>query len=355
MKHEQRVHKLALTLLTAAVVFVMQLLAVGISAVVVTVLSRAGVLRQEQTDQVVVFMAVISLVLGIMITFLLSQIFLRPVSRMISQMNRLAQGDFRARLSFGKPLCDHPTFREISQSFNKMARELQNTELLRSDFVGNFSHEFKTPIVSISGFAKLLRRAELTEEQRQEYLSIIETESARLAAMATNVLDMTKVENQSILTDVKRYNLSEQIRESPLILLEGKWRAKEVEFSLEFGEYRIMANEELLRHVWLNLLDNAIKFTPPGGTVSVEIREEGDCLAVTVHNTGSRIPPEQQDKIFRKFYQADESHATEGNGIGLALVKKITELHEGQVQVESDGEGTAFTVRLPKKQPISVG
>ena len=355
MKHEQRVHKLALTLLTAAVVFVMQLLAVGISAVVVTVLSRAGVLRQEQTDQVVVFMAVISLVLGIMITFLLSQIFLRPVSRMISQMNRLAQGDFRARLSFGKPLCDHPTFREISQSFNKMARELQNTELLRSDFVGNFSHEFKTPIVSISGFAKLLRRAELTEEQRQEYLSIIETESARLAAMATNVLDMTKVENQSILTDVKRYNLSEQIRESLLILLEGKWRAKEVEFSLEFGEYRIMANEELLRHVWLNLLDNAIKFTPPGGTVSVEIREEGDCLAVTVHNTGSRIPPEQQDKIFRKFYQADESHATEGNGIGLALVKKITELHEGQVQVESDGEGTAFTVRLPKKQPISVG
>lgn len=351
MKHEQRVHSLSLTILTAAVVFVMQLLAVGISAVVVTVLARAGFLRHGETDQIVVFMAVISLVLGIMITFLLSRIFLRPVSRLISQMNRLAQGDFRARLTFGKPLCNHPTFREISHSFNKMAQELQNTELLRSDFVGNFSHEFKTPIVSICGFAKLLRRAELSEEQRQEYLGIIEAESARLAAMATNVLDMTKVENQSILTDVKRYNLSEQIRESLLVLLEGKWRAKEVDFSLEFGEYSIMANEELLKHVWINLLDNAIKFTPSGGTVTVEIREAGESLAVTVHNTGSRIPPEQREKIFRKFYQADESHATEGNGIGLALVKKIVQLHEGEVQVDSGAEGTAFTVRLPENQP----
>ena len=269
MKREQRAHRLALTLLTAAVIFVMQVLAVGISAVVVTVLARAGFLSHGETDQVVVFMALISVVLGAMITAFSSLIFLRPVNRLVSQMNRLARGDFRARITFGKPLRDHPTFRVIADSFNKMAQELENTEMLRSDFVGNFSHEFKTPIVSITGFAKLLKRGELTDAQRQEYLDIIETESMRLAAMATNVLDMTKVENQTILTDVTRFNLSEQIRSSLLLLLEGKWCNKEMDFSLEFGEHMIMANEELLKHVWINLLDNAIKFTPQIGRAHV--------------------------------------------------------------------------------------
>ena len=169
--------------------------------------------------------------------------------------------------------------------------------------------------------------------------------------MATNVLDMTKVENQTILTDVTRFNLSEQIRGSLLLLLEGKWRGKEVDFTLEFGEHMIMANQELLKHVWVNLLDNAIKFTPQGGTVGVEIQERGEALAVTVRNTGSRIAPDQLEKIFHKFYQADESHSAEGNGIGLALVKKIVQLHEGEVRVESDDAGTAFTVTLPRKQP----
>ena len=350
MKRQERGHRFALTMLAAVVIFVMQVLAVGISAVVVTVLARTGFLRHGETDQVVVFMALISLVLGAMITAFSSLIFLRPVNRLISQMNRLAQGDFRARLTFGKPLSDHPTFRQISVSFNKMAQELENTEMLRSDFVGNFSHEFKTPIVSISGFAKLLKRGGLTEAQRQEYLDIIETESLRLAAMATNVLDMTKVENQTILTDVTRFNLSEQIRGCLLLLLEGKWRNQEVEFSLEFGEHMIMANQELLKHVWINLLDNAIKFTPQGGTVGVEIQERGEALAITVRNTGSRIAPDQLEKIFHKFYQADESHSAEGNGIGLALVKKIVQLHEGEVSVESGDEDTAFTVTLPRKQ-----
>lgn len=347
---KKRAHRLALTLLAAAVLAVLQLLAVGIAAVVVTVLARVGVLGHGEIDRVVVFMALISLVLGILITVFSSLVFLRPVNRLVSQMNRLARGVYRARITFGKPLRDHPTFREIADSFNKMAQELENTEMLRSDFINNFSHEFKTPIVSITGFAKLLKRGDLSQEQRQEYLDIIEMESLRLSAMATNVLDMTKVENQTILTDVTRFNLSEQIRGSLLLLLEGKWRGKEVDFTLEFGEHMIMANQVLLKHVWVNLLDNAIKFTPQGGSVAVEIQEQGEALAVTVRNTGSRIAPEQMEKIFHKFYQADESHATEGNGIGLALVKKIVQLHGGTVEVESSEEGTAFTAILPRKQ-----
>lgn len=222
--------------------------------------------------------------------------------------------------------------------------------MLRSDFINNFSHEFKTPIVSITGFAKLLKRGNLTPEQQQEYLDIIEMESLRLAAMATNVLDMTKVENQTILTDTTAFNLSEQLRSCILMLLEGKWKAKAIDFSVEFDEHSIMGDQELLQHVWINLLDNAIKFSPENGTVAVTAREQPHTLEVSISNQGPQIPEEKLSKIFNKFYQGDESHSAEGNGIGLALVKQIVQLHEGNVTVVSESNLTTFTVVLPKKQ-----
>lgn len=355
MKKEERRQRLALTLLMAALFFVLQTVAIVLAAGIVLVLIRTGLISAADQETVSVgdilfFMALISVIAGAILAVLSGKYYMKPVNRFIDRMKRLAAGDFKVRLQFGKPISDHSVFREIEDSFNKLAEELESTEMLRSDFINNFSHEFKTPIVSISGFAKLLKRGELTPEQQREYLDIIEMESLRLAAMATNVLDMTKVENQTILTDVTRYNLSEQIRGSVLMLLEGKWAKKEIEFSVEFDEYMIVANQELLRHVWTNLLDNAIKFSPEGGTVEVTIRERGADLTVTVSNSGREIPREQFGKIFNKFYQADESHSAEGNGIGLALVKKITELHEGSVSVCSENGVTAFTVVLPKAQ-----
>ena len=214
--------------------------------------------------------------------------------------------------------------------------------------VNNFSHEFKTPIVSIAGFAKLLSREDLTEEQRAAYLRAIEEESMRLSVMATNVLALTKIENQTILTDVSSFNLSEQLR-SAVLLLEGKWTKKELELSLDFDEYEIEANEELLREVWINLLDNAVKFSPVGGLVAVTIADLGTTMMVTVSNEGQGIPSEKLSKIFNKFYQADESHATAGNGVGLAIVKRIVELHGGTVCVESEDGEVAFAVTLPKQ------
>lgn len=169
----------------------------------------------------------------------------------------------------------------------------------------------------------------------------------RLSYMATNVLSLTKVENQTILSDVSDYNLSEQIR-SCILLLENKWSKKDIELQLEFGEHTISANEELLKQVWINLLDNAVKFTPDGHTIQVRISELENSITVVVMNTGSEIPKECQAKIFNKFYQADESHSSQGNGIGLAIVKRITELHGGKVSVTSENEVTAFTVELPK-------
>ena len=168
----------------------------------------------------------------------------------------------------------------------------------------------------------------------------------RLSYMATNVLNMTKVENQTILTDVKEYNLSEQIR-ACLLLLEPKWSKKNLDLNVEFGEYPICANEELLKQVWINLIDNAVKFTPNGGTVDIRMTEAKENLHITIANTGSEIPPEKLEKIWGKFYQADESHSSEGNGIGLAIVKKVTELHGGTVGVTSENELTTFTVVLP--------
>ena len=240
--------------------------------------------------------------------------------------------------------------KELADSFNKMAEELENTEMLRSEFINNFSHEFKTPIVSIAGFAKLLKRGDLTEEQREEYLDIIEEESLRLSRMATNVLNLTRVENQAILTNVTEFNLSEQLR-GCVLLLERKWEKKGLSFQLEFGEYMISANEELLREVWINLLDNAIKFSPDGAVIEVEIREYDGTIWVSVANMGSVIPEESIEKIFHKFYQVDESHSLEGSGVGLAIVKRVLTLYQGSISVRS-GEGrTVFTAELPADGP----
>ncbi len=159
-------------------------------------------------------------------------------------------------------------------------------------------------------------------------------------------LNLTKIENQNILTGITHYNLSEQVR-TCLLLLEKKWSDKDIDFSLDFDEYFITGNEDLLKQVWLNLLDNAIKFTPSGGKITVTIEKNAETVSVSVENTGSFIPRDERDRIFRKFYQSDTSHAGSGNGIGLAVVKRITELHGGDVEVTSGDNTTKFTVTLP--------
>jgi signal transduction histidine kinase len=299
---------------------------------------------------ILVFIVITTIVLFIFLVFL-GRFPLKPVNDFINQMNRLSSGDFKARLHFGGFLSKNRTFQELEESFNELAEELDNTEMLRADFINNFSHEFKTPIVSIAGLAKLVNKGGLSEEEKKQYLLAIETESMRLANMATNVLNLTKVENQTILTDVKSYNISEQIR-TCVLLLENQWSTKNIELSLDFDEYEIFANEELLKQVFINLLDNAIKFSPDGGVVSVEIHEAVNHLSVDIKNSGAEIPKDKIDKIFNKFYQADESHAAKGNGVGLAIVKKIVKLHAGRIAVTSEGGITTFTLTLPlhKKQ-----
>lgn len=349
----ERTSRTSLTLAFSIFVFVILLAAIALTALGLWLLAKVGVMVDPNGDlqigQVILFMSLISLIIGGVTVFFSSRLPLRPVNEIINKMNRLAAGDFKTRLKFGATMSAHPAVREFTESFNTMAEELENTELLRNNFINDFSHEFKTPIVSITGFAGLLEAGNLTEEQRMQYAHAIREESMRLSSMASNILNLTKVENQTILTDLARFNLSEQVR-SALLLLEDQWDGKKIDLQLDFDEYVIEANEELLKQVWINLVDNAVKFTPRCGTVEIAIVDEGDSLCVKVGNTGSEIPREKQEKIFARFYQADESHATQGNGIGLAVVKRIVELHHGSVSVTSANGMTAFYVRLPKKQ-----
>ena len=243
---------------------------------------------------------------------------------------------------------------ELTESFNTLATELENTEMLRADFVNNFSHEFKTPIVSILGFTRLLKRADLKPEKREEYLDIILSEATRLTDMAENVLNLAKIEKQSILTDISEFNLSEQIR-TCILLLEKKWEQKHQEIAFDEYEYHCVGNEELLKQVWINLLDNAVKFTAEEGRIQIGIVCLPDALSVSVKSAGDPMDADTLSRIFEKFYQGDTSHATEGTGLGLAIVQKIVQLHKGTVEVAYQEGSNVFTVILPQRDVASQG
>ena len=237
-------------------------------------------------------------------------------------------------------------FRMLGEKFNHMAEELGSVELLRSDFINNFSHEFKTPIVSIRGFAKALKWDDLSESERSEYLDIILEESERLSALAENVLALSRVENQTILTDKTRFNVSEQLRLA-IALMDGKWPDKRIDFAFDGGEAYLEGNEQLLQQAWINLLDNAVKFSPEGGTVEVSVAQAGGRMTVSVSDQGPGMTEDVRAHVFDKFYQGDASHTTKGNGLGLALVKRIVELHGGTVEpFAREGGGSRFVVTL---------
>lgn len=351
-RNEDKKRRKAITWTVLLYIIGIMVISVVLSFIIVSLLLHFRVINMESSGErnqhtMLLITTAIELLTGFIVINLSGRMLLNYINKFINRMNHLASGDFKVRFQTQGILGRHPTIREIEGSFNNMAEELENTQILRKEFINNFSHEFKTPIVSIAGFTKLLKHGNLSVEQQEEYLDIIEEESLRLAAMATNVLNMTKVENQVILTEVTKFNLSEQIRSS-ILLLENAWTKKNIEFSLEFEEYQICANEELLKQVWINLLDNAIKFSQEYGLIEVKISDGDTTYKVAITNYGEEIPEKSKKKIFEKFYQADESHAQEGNGIGLAIVKKVIELHNGEVEVSCRNGVTTFFVTIPK-------
>lgn len=295
-------------------------------------------------------LAVISAIVGAGLTLFLSRIPLKPIRRLIEAINQLAEGNFKVRIHLDLT----QEFVRLSESFNRMAQELENTELLRSDFINNFSHEFKTPIVSLRGFAKILKNNDLTLEERNEYLDIIINESNRLAQLSTNVLNLSKIEKMNILSDMENFDLSEEIRQS-ILLLESKWQKKELELIIDMDELTYHGNKALLNQAWINLIDNAIKFSPQRGKVKLKLHIKESQVVFRILDNGCGMDEETRRHIFDRFYQGDGSHTTEGNGIGLTVVEKIVRLHRGDIQVDSEaGIGTTFTVTLPILPMVTV-
>lgn len=350
LKKKDNNFNLSLTIVLALIVFAVLLVSLVLSSSLTFILIKTGVMKENSTSgtpYTVLSMFIGSVALGALASFFGSKLILRPIKRIIKSMDKLSSGSYDSRMETSETRIK--AFKALSLKFNTLAEELENTEMLRSDFINNFSHEFKTPIVSIAGLAKILKKGNLTEEEREQYLTAIEEESMRLSYLATSVLNLTKIENQTILTDVSVYNISEQIR-SCILLLEDKWEKKNLDFSLDFDEHTVEANEELMKQVFINLFDNAIKFSKDGGCVSASIKDMDDYISISVTNGGEPISEENKKKIFNKFYQADESHSSEGYGVGLAIVKKIIYLHNGQISLECKDELITFTVDLPKKQ-----
>ena len=267
-------------------------------------------------------------------------------SCILMAMNRLAAGDFTVRLQPVAHGYEPTEIREFKAAFNKAAEELSGTELLRKDFVNNFSHEFKTPIVSISGFADLLLDEDVTPEEQREYLQIIRDESRRLAQLSGSVLLLNRIEAQTILTDCTDFSLDEQLRQCILVTRQ-KWRDKPLQFEAELAPCTYHGSEALVKEIWLNLLDNAAKFSPENGTISVTLHCEQGRPVVAVTDQGCGMDAETCCHIFEQFYQGDTSHRTQGNGLGLAMAQKIAALHGGAVTVDSrPGSGSCFTVVL---------
>ena len=291
-------------------------------------------------------LAVLSAVVWAGLTLLLSRIPLKPIRDLIEAINQLADGNFKVRIHLDL----NREFERLSESFNRMAQELENTELLRSDFINNFSHEFKTPIVSLRGFAKILKSDTLTREERDEYLVIIISESNRLAQLATNVLNLSKVENTSILTDVSAFELSEEIRQA-ILLLETKWQKKELEWILELDELIYSGNKDLLNQMWINLIDNAIKFSHHDSTIYIQANSRYEKIFISVKDTGIGIPKDSLKKIWERFYKTDLSRGKDkrGTGLGLSIVKEIIQAHGENIDVVStEGVGTEFIFSLPR-------
>lgn len=271
----------------------------------------------------------------------------RTLKKIHNAAMRLSKGDFSARIE--QDAC-RSGFNVIIDDFNRMAQELSGIETLRSDFISNVSHEIKTPLAVISNYVTLLQDKSLSEDERMEYALFIASSARKLSRLVTNILRLNKLENQTVFPVSEKYDLSEQICEC-LLDFESVWEKKKIALGTDISEnVFIGADSEMLKIVWNNLFSNAFKFTPEGGRVSVSLKTDGDFVFVTVEDTGCGIAPDTGSRIFEKFYQGDSSHASEGNGLGLALVRRVIDIVGGEIHVSSElNKGSRFTVILRRE------
>lgn len=341
-----KISSLSLWWIFAIAIFLLTLLFGALMSFIVISLHRAGLLNFERRNFIMpmlpFFMTSVSG--GALISLFVGKMLLTPITHLVNATKEVARGDFSIRLSQRTPIAE---VSEMYGNFNRMVQELGGIETLRNDFVVNVSHEFKTPLTSIEGYATLLQNDSLSDEDRREYSRLIIESTKKLSNLTSNILQLSKLETQEIAPKRHSFLLDEQIRQA-LLLLEPQWSKKQLELDIEMPTVRFFGSEELLFQVWLNILSNAVKFTPNGGKITVGMELSANSVSVKISDTGCGISEDIQKHIFEKFYQGDSARAVEGNGLGLALVYKIVSLCAGDVRVESEpGNGATFTVSLP--------
>lgn len=338
MKKGKTGPRFGITILFTFVAIIEMILALAI------VLLLSFVLHISNTDvSEVSLIWIFAIIIGGITAWFVNKVLLYPIKRLSDAMDAVAKGDFDIRIESNNKIRE---IQNICERFNQMTSELRSTEILQSDFISNVSHEIKTPITSIEGYATLLQNPEITEDHKKQFIQKILFNTKRLSELVGNILLLSKIENQTIETKRKRYRLDEQIRQS-LLMLEPKWVQKEIDFDVDLESVIYNGNEHLLQHVWNNLIDNAIKFSPQGGMIRMRLETQGMKHIFTIEDEGAGISDENKIKIFTKFYQADGSRKQEGNGLGLALVKQILSVSDGEIMVENrEQKGCRFIVIL---------
>ena len=285
-----------------------------------------------------------SIIVSTIVSVVIGKKILKPIRALGDAAKKVSEGDFSVRVDEEYRVDE---LSDMARSFNVMVSELSNKETLRSDFIANLSHEFKTPLAAIEGYSILLRDADLSEEERYEYEKKIIEATRRLNKISANILKISQLEGTEIISDKKIYRLDEQLRQA-ILMLEGRWSEKELELDIELEDTEIYANEELLMQAFVNIISNAVKFTSHGGKISVTLTHDEKNAHITVSDTGIGMDKETLHRIYDKFYQSDTSHKCEGNGLGLAIAHRIIALSQGEIRAESElGKGSKFEIILP--------
>lgn len=299
--------------------------------------------KSDSTMFLSITLLVTCVIVGSVVTGILSKLVYAPIKKVIHAMEQVADGDYSVRLNESSSAKE---VMEMYSGFNLMAHELQATEVLQTDFVSNVSHEFKTPINAIEGYTMLLQGSENLSEDEELYLEKIIFNTRRLSTLVGSILLLSKLENQHIPSQKTVYRLDEQIRQS-IVAMEPDWSKKNVDFDVELEKVEFEGNEPMLRHVWDNLIANAVKFGPVNGLVRMRLEKDKDIIRFTIEDEGCGLSDEARKHIYDKFYQADSSHKEEGNGLGLALVKRILSFENGKIYAENlPDKGCRFTVEL---------
>ena len=293
---------------------------------------------------ILVIFFVISIAVGLMAFYRFNHLFLKPINELSTALAKVEKGNYNIEVSTDVQIRE---LYRLMQGFNRMTKEISSVEMLKKDFISYFSHEFKTPITSIRGFSRQIKERELDPIKQKEYIDIIYRESDRLISMSSNVLTLTKLEHQTMLTDQKLFSLDEQLRRT-LLVLEDQWTKKELDLILDLDEIKINSNEEMIKQIWVNVIANAINYSHQGGMLKIRCKTDGSYAKVRIKDSGTGMPDVVRERIFEKFYQGDASHGASGNGLGMSIVKRIIDLAGGKIVIKSQlKKGTVVIVYLP--------